>query len=429
LPLLRFPGSPVPRFLLFAALLFTASACTPTGRNPEINRAIDEYYAGQYDRAAYSLRPYADKTNENYVLNNARLGSALLADYDLDAAESAFYKSYEVINSAGVNDAGRSTAAVLVAEQFKVWKGEPFERVMVNFYLGLVYYIRQDYNNARAAFENALFKLRDYGEGDLKEDQYQDVESDFIIAYYMLGKCWLKLDRDDKAADCFNRMAKLRPDLRALLDDDRPVSNNVLLVVEFGQGPQKVNLGDNSIAVFRPKPEEVPPIPRVNVAVDGKQLRLNSLSIPPVDLLGLAQDRRWQTFDTIRLAKTAIAYGLMGVGAYQAMKDKPNYGAAAGLIAAGALLKASSQADLRHWEMLPRTVFLLPLRITPGRHDLTVSCAQYSQTWRGIIAPDTGEATYYLRITPYSTGPHTWPPPKLNLATPHDPPQRISRAR
>jgi len=402
-------------FLFSAFLAISSIACTPTGRNPEINRAIDDYFAGQYDPAARALQPYAVKTDENYVLNNARLGSVLLADYDLDGAESAFYKAYEVINSVGVNNAARSAAAITVAEQFKVWKGEPFERAMVNFDLGLIYYVQQDYNNARAAFENALFKLRDYGEGDAQEDKYREADSDFIVAYFMLGKCWLKLDRQDKAKDMFDRVAKLRPDLAGLLEDDRPATDNVLLAVEFGHGPRKVNLGDSSIAVFRPKPEEIGPIAPAHVTVDGKPINLLGLNVPPVDLLALAQDRRWQTFDTIRLAKAAIGYGLMGVGAYQATKDKPNYGAAAGLIAAGALLKASSQADLRHWEMLPRTVFLLPLRISPGKHDITVSFGTHGvgQTWRGIVAPEKGEATYYMRITSHPHPPYRWPPRRL----------------
>ena len=69
-----------------------------------------------------------------------------------------------MINSVGVNDGGRTLGAVLVDEKIHIWKGEPFERAMANFYLGLIYYMRGDYDNARGAFENALFKLRDYGE-------------------------------------------------------------------------------------------------------------------------------------------------------------------------------------------------------------------------------------------------------------------------
>lgn len=411
---------PVCRLVAFA-VLFAATGCNPTGRNAEVNRALVDFGYGQYDLAAQSLCPEAAKTNENYVLNNVRLGSACLANYDLEGAESAFYRAYEVINSAGVNDAGRSAAAITVAEQLKVWKGEPFERAMVNFYLGLVYYLRQDYNNARAAFENALFKLRDYGEGEVMEDRYQEVDSDFAIAYYMLGKCHLKLGNEEKARSILDRMTKLRPDLGGLIEDNRAVDNNVLLIVEFGNGPMKVNLGDNSIAVLRPKPEEVGPIPRIGISVDGKALDLRRLNTPPVDLLAVAQNRRWQTFDTIRLTKSAISMGLMGIGAYQATKRNPDYGAAAALIGAGALLKASAQADLRHWEMLPRTVFILPLRITPGKHSLSINFGShgFGQTWRGIVAPENGEAAYYFRVTSYTRGPYNWPPPRLvELGTP-----------
>jgi tetratricopeptide (TPR) repeat protein len=400
----------IPAILLLAAL----SGCTPTGRNPEIDAAIANYYSGQYDLARQELQPYAAKTNENYVLNNCRLGSVDLAEYDLPAAESAFYKAYEVINSVGVNNAGRSAAAIVVAEQFKVWKGEPFERALTNFYLGLVYYMEQDYNNARAAFENALFKLRDYGAGDVKEDQYRDVESDFTLGYIMLGRCWLRLGREDKAADMFRRAAQLRPDLGQLVDIARQEASNVLLVVEFGNGPRKVNYGDSSIAVFRPKPEEVGPIVLPAVSVDGQYIDMRGLNACPIDTLAIAQERKWQTFDTIRLAKAAAGYGLMAAGAYEGTKRKPNYGAAAGLIAAGALLKASSQADLRHWEMLPRNIFLLPLRLTPGKHNVTVTFGgQFHQTWLGIDAPDKGERTYYYRITGWNQGPFQWPPAHL----------------
>ena len=57
--------------------------------------------------ALQRLGPLSGKTDENFVLNNLRLGSAALAAYDLDTAESAFLRAYEVLNSVGVNDGGR----------------------------------------------------------------------------------------------------------------------------------------------------------------------------------------------------------------------------------------------------------------------------------------------------------------------------------
>src|SRR5205807_8051909 len=158
----------------------------------------------QFSEAEGRLMPLADKTDENFVLNNCRLGSAALADYDLDEAETAFLKAYEVINSVGVNEGGRSLGAVLVDEKTKIWKGEPYERAMANVYLGLIYYMRHDYNNARAAFENALFKLRDYGEGSDKKDEYRPVESNFALACIMLGRCFQRLGREDLARANFD---------------------------------------------------------------------------------------------------------------------------------------------------------------------------------------------------------------------------------
>jgi hypothetical protein len=81
---------------------------------------------------------------------------------------------------------------------------------------------------------------------------------------------------------------------------------------------------------------------------------------------------------------------------------------AAGLAAAGVALKASSQADERYWEMLPRTVFVLPLRVEPGKHDLTVDFPNVPglrRELRDLVVPDRGEATHYIRMQPVRAGP------------------------
>src|SRR6185437_15474415 len=155
---------------LILALVALGSGCVSQEQR-DADQGVAAYFMADYAGAVRLIKPAAAKTNENFVLNNDRLGSAALAAYDLDTAESAFVRSYEVINSVGVNNGGRSLGAALVSENIKVWKGEPFERAMVNFYLGVVYYMRHDYGNARGAFENALFKLRDYGEDNQKKGE------------------------------------------------------------------------------------------------------------------------------------------------------------------------------------------------------------------------------------------------------------------
>ena len=412
-----------PGAVVLALVLALLGGCATEKHAKESRRALDDYYTGNYTSARMGLRPLAEKTDEDYVLNNVRLGSASLVDYALEEAESAFYRAYEVINSTGVNNASRSTAAVLLDEKLKVWKGEPFERAMTNFYLGLVYYMQHDHANARAAFENALFKLRDYGEKKSeKGDEYREVESDFVVAYIMLAKAWQKLGNDEKAADLYRRVAMLRPDLRPLVERAQHGQTNVLLVIDYGYGPRKTWHHDNSIVAFEPEPRMAGPIARPLVRVDGKPLDLENADAAPIDLLSLAQDRRWQSIDTIRLTKSVVGTGLMAAGAYEANRRDGKDGTAAALFLAGALLKATATGDVRHWETLPRTVFLLPLRLTPGKHDVTVSFPDGSQTWHGLVCPDPQkgeEATYYMRLMRATTGPYRWPPPSW---VGHEPP-------
>ncbi|MDB5328564.1 MAG: hypothetical protein JWM57_4133, partial [Phycisphaerales bacterium] len=379
--------------------------------------------------AAQTLTPLSDKTDENYVLNNLRLGSSALAAYDLGTAESAFLKAWEVINAGGVNSGARSVAAVWIDEKLKIWKGEPYERAMASFDLGLVYLMRNDFNNARAGFENALFKLRDYADAQDEKKNYSEQESTFVLADILLGRCWQRLGREDLARHAFDDATRLRPDLAPLADYNRQVGTNVLLVVEYGYGPRKHEEFDGTLVAFAPSPATAGQIPQPRVIVDGGEFAMTGAERPTIDTVAMAADRRWQSIDTIRVTKDVIGTGLIaggaGYGLYRMNQDRfraEDAAIAGGLIAVGALLRASSNVDLRQWEMVPRTVFLLPLTVAPGKHDITVDfpAVEVSQTWRQLVVPDRGDVTYYFRMNRWFPGPFTWPPMPLDVTASTD---------
>lgn len=384
----------------------------------KIAQAVTEYHAADYIQAAKILEPLAEKTDENFVLNNLRLGSCWLAAQHLDDSQRAFLKAYEVINSLGVNDGGRTLGAVLVSENIKIWKGEPFERAMANFYLGLTFYIQRDYANARGAFENALFKLKDYDPDQDKD--VGDLENRFALAQLMLAKSWQRLGREDQAKSYFETVARDHPGLAELADPIVNARSNVLLVVDYGYGPQKVRKASGDILGFAPTPAQAGSIPRPRVIVDDQALAVADLARPTIDLLALAQQRRWQSIDTIRTIKSALGSGLIIAGGYEGLRKHSDPEASIALIAAGLLLKATSQADIRQWEMLPRTTFLIPLSLPPGDHRITVSFPDgLRQTWLNLPVTPGQESTYYLRMQQSSPGPYTWPPT--------DPPEARSR--
>ncbi|MBC7783774.1 MAG: hypothetical protein H7144_08030 [Burkholderiales bacterium] len=405
--------------------LFFLAGCQQPKEIKQANRAVEDYFNGDLPRAIQKLRPLSLKTDENYVLNNLRLGSVALTAYELDEAEAAFGRAWEVINAGGVNSGGRSVAAVWIDEKLKIWKGEPYERALASFDLGVVYYMRRDYNNARAALENTLFKLREYADPKDEKKGYAEQESTFVLAHIMLGRCWQRLGRQDLAEATFADARRLQSRLGNLTDPATHAQSNVLLIVDFGYGPRKTTDYDGAIIAFAPTPNTAGEIPRPRVIVDNAEYPLDHLTEPTIDTVAMAQDRRWQSIDTIRTVKTTIGTGMITAGAgYGIYKGANNDFRAedaaimAGLIATGALLKAGSHADTRHWEMAPRTVFLLPLKLSPGKHDITVTfpnASNLQQSWRGLIAPEQGEAAYYYRMNRWWPGPFEWPPTPIEL--------------
>lgn len=402
-----------PAWLLAGVLLMLGTAGCQNSAEEQAQIGVAAYYSGEYLSARALFDPLARQTNGEFVLNNERLGSSTLAAQQVDEAQAAFLRAYEVLNSVGVNNGGRSLGASIVSENLKVFKGEPYERAMCNFYLGVTYYMTHDYGNARACFENALFKLKDYTDAD-KPDQFTEIASNFALAYVMLGRCYQQLGDADKAASAFSQAVKVRPDLAALCDPAINEQANVLLVIDWGHGPRKMAAGDGSFIGIRPTPQEAGPIYQPVIYVDGAAQATNELSRPSVDLLALAQDRRWQSIDTIRVVKSIVGESAMAVGAYElTRRGRGNQEAGAILLLSGLLLKASSSPDLRHWEMLPRTVFLVPLKLTPGSHDITVEFAGGNrQTWRNVPAPDRGDNTYFFHLSRYGPTVMTWPPPQ-----------------
>jgi hypothetical protein len=281
--------------------------------------------------------------------------------------------------------------------------------------------MRHDYQNARASFENALFKLRDYNP-DVPTDS-ADIDSNFAPAMLMLAKSYQRLGRDDLARANFDLVRERFPQLAPLANETVNAESNFLLIVDYGIGPRKVTDEDGSIIGFGPKPLEEGPPPQPTVRIDGLVVPTSDIAHPPVDLLALAQQRRWQSIDTIRTLKSIVGTGMLYGGAIEGIRGAQGHGArqrtdlmvAGGLVGAGLLLKGTSHADVRQWEMLPRTTFILPLRTSPGTHDTSAEFPdRVRQVWHNLVIPPNGEATYYLRMQRWASGPYDWPPPAIN---------------
>ena len=104
-------------------------------------------------------------------------------------ADPVIGEVYEVLTTQGLN-ADKTVSAVLINENVKTWKGEPFEQALTYHYIATHWAMQQSWDNARAAINRSLFHLRDFSgemEGKVSTEQLAraswPAESDFSISF------------------------------------------------------------------------------------------------------------------------------------------------------------------------------------------------------------------------------------------------------
>ncbi|MDB6059623.1 MAG: Tetratricopeptide 2 repeat protein, partial [Verrucomicrobiales bacterium] len=116
-------------------------------------------------------------------------------------------------------------------ESKKTFLGEPYERVMAYFYRGILYWMDGEPDNARACFRSAQLE-----DSDAEEHTFK---SDYVLLDYLDGLASVKLSQD--GADAYKRACELAKGLKLPPYDTQA---NVLVFVEFGNGPEKYAAGE-----------------------------------------------------------------------------------------------------------------------------------------------------------------------------------------
>jgi len=363
--------------LLAAGFLSIAAGCE-TSRN---EKAIRAYYDYDFTAARDALRADAAKNDEQVLLNNLRLGTAALADGDAVESERALGRSFDLLSTAGLNK-DRTTAAVLLHEGVRIWKGEPFEQALAYHEVATLYAVRGDWENARAAAANALFRLTDFGadqtptqmvqsaaeDDDYLERGYTAVDTNFALGFLMqaIGS---DLSGAAGAAAQFDAVLEINPDLAPIVDALRTRDYDTVLLVEYGRGPEKIAYGrDDALAKFIQR-DYAPG--HLVVMVDGER----AARVGPVcDVYEMSQDHRWKNLEDVRRAKSAVGTAMMIGGAVVASSSSSSRSGlvGAGLLLAGLATRAGARADTRYFEFAPRVIYLVPLRLA-GAETLEIS--------------------------------------------------------
>jgi tetratricopeptide (TPR) repeat protein len=344
--------------------------------------AIHAYYGYDFATAREQLRGETYQSNdEQTILNHLRLGMAALADGDAPEAERALGRVFDMLSTAGLNK-DRTTAAVLFDESVRIWKGEPFEQALAYHYVATLYAVLGDWENARAASSNALFRLTDFGANQSAEDLiresgndedylnsgYTAVDTDFALGFLMSALA-ADLSGGAGADEQYDAALEINPGLADLVGVLRGRDFDTLLIVDFGKGPTKIAYGqDDALVRFV---EQDGSMGLVDVSVNG----VDVWSSPAVcDVNAMARHHKWNNLEDVRRAKSFIGDALMLSGAYVAASSEKGEHqlVGVGMMLAGLINKSNARADTRYIETMPAAVHLIPLTLG-GRSEVVVT--------------------------------------------------------
>ncbi len=306
---------------------------------------------------------------QNSVLHAMRAGlSALRLGY-FDLAKETFDQAILEIESMqeGAKQAERAKSK-FVAEREKWFKGESYERSALYFYRGLLYLREHDYGNAAACFKRSQIE-------DITGDDAKDFSGDWYSDELGLALASNLNGYPDDAATAFQRATKFPSKQGEVPPPD--ANTNTLIVVEVGRGPIKFRGGKYGEQLHFQ--EEPPAITQIHVVAPDTSIA----SAAAENLYFQATTRGTRKIDYVLGDKasfkedTANATVGLAAGAIAA-SQLDNTGISSGVLGLAALGTAifsatsNPQADIRCWDNLPHSVYLLNLNLPDTDQTVTI---------------------------------------------------------
>lgn len=303
---------------------------------------------------------------------------------------------------------GEAFGAIVGSESSKTWKGDPYEKAMNAYYTGLLWLLRGEPDNARAAFKKGIL-----ADAESNDEQYR---ADFALLFWLAGRMSMHMGLADDAESYFAEARQARafafahgalggPTNHVL---ENPGAGNLICLVDVGLGPEKFATGDGgSLAAFRPRHNTER---EAEIFLDDESLGCTEIM---ADIYYQAVTRGGTEMEGIREGK-AVFKTLSGVGGIVLLNEGLNNSGSQGtnqtLIGIGLLLMSlltDSRADVRHWTILPETVQVLVADVPPGEHYLRVEfldahglrIPELVQEWT-VEVPVYGEGVYLFRSLP-----------------------------
>lgn len=362
-------------------LLFLVSCAT---HQAKLSGPRDLIRAGQYTEAAEELKKLTEESGGDKLLFLMEYGTALRIAGRFKESNQAFLQADKLSDELDYHSVSRVAIAALGSEEMLQYKGESYEKLLINAYLAMNFIALGDRDAAMVEvrrINDKVNKLRADGRSDYEYNPF---------AIYLSALIWEADRRFDDAYIAYEKAYKLAPGLPALPTDlvrsaklarrmdtyekwkrefpqvkeDSSWYDNklgeVIVVYEQGWGPKKdYSYADHRIPQLVPQSSMTKQI--LVKANNNKAYSTKVYDLEAASITTLNADYQWM------VARKIGAFIAKEVVSDQIRQKDETLGLIANLI-----MHVSDRADLRNWVTLPQTVQVARLRLPAGTYKVDI---------------------------------------------------------
>jgi uncharacterized protein len=367
-------------YLLFLILLFSSCSNYMT----EQSGFFSKFRRGDYTRAADILKERSQKDGKDQILYLLDRGIALYEARDYKESIKTLTEAERLSAAKDFTSINEEVVSVITTDKYKKFVPLDYERIMINVYLALSYFMLGEYEDALVEcrrINNLVYVLKNRGMKDFEE---------VPLARYVSGMIYETQGKYDSARIDYLKVVELNPLFtQAVYDAYRcaRLGNNVYIAGTINSKYPKLKLKDNFEKRCKNCGELVVLLSYGEIPIK-RQSRSNNM-LPEFytrtyssanlnlysdkgtilssgeDLLDLEAVARKNLDERIG---RIMAKRLLGVGAQVAI----GYGVAKATdsdalgVLAGLLLHSTSSPDTRSWSTLPRYYYVARTSLEPG---------------------------------------------------------------
>lgn len=366
--------------MVLIAIAFLLVSCA--SYQTQVDQARKLMTSGDYENALSQLKPLADEEGKDQLVHALDYALALQIDGQYQESIKYFLLAEKLADQNDYHSVSKLAASVLVNQEMVQYKGDEYEKLLINTMLAVNFAVLGNLESARVETKKSLEKL----ERMLSNGKTYHSKNPFVL--YLNAIIWeANRDWDDAYIDYLS-VYKLVPSFKPVqkdltrlaklsgrdyeykkwkntfsLDSVSSKSNTaeVILVFQQGWGPRKrPSYSDRIIPMLSPVSSR---FYSGVLTVEG----YGSVNTKTVFNVEEAAIRTLNQQLAPLIAKRVASLVAKKAVSRQVYKKDKGLG-----VLSDVVLTLSERADLRQWSLLPKTFQVARLSVKPGVHNIEV---------------------------------------------------------